>query len=154
MEKIPLNPDRLLAKVRIDPDSECWVWTGALMPNGYGAFTVKIDGKWKRCYPHRISYEIHIGEIPKGLDIDHLCRNRACINPAHLEPVSRRENLARGETLIAKQLKQTHCKNGHLLDKSNLSAYKLKKGKRECLTCHRERERKRRQDLRGKAATK
>lgn len=75
-------------------ESGCWLWTGALR-DGYGR--VKFNGSVTQ-EAHRASYEFHIGPIPEGLVIDHLCRNRSCINPSHLEPVTQGENIRRGET--------------------------------------------------------
>lgn len=78
-----------------DRSDECWIWTRALR-NGYGA--IWIDGRVE--YAHRAAYELHIGSIPDGLELDHLCRVRSCCNPTHLEPVTRRENLMRGDTIV------------------------------------------------------
>ena len=83
-------------------------------------------------YAHRVAYEIIKGKIPDGLDLDHLCRNKVCVNPDHLEAVTRRENLMRGNTIIAKEVKQTHCKRGHPLSGNNLYFY----GFRRCKKCH------------------
>lgn len=80
----------------------CWKWDGSINKYGYGFFVVKKGGKGKYIWSHRFSYELFIGEIPKGLVIDHLCRNRACANPYHLEPVSLVENLRRGWEFVLK----------------------------------------------------
>jgi hypothetical protein len=84
----------------------CWLWSGALNSYGYGTFR---EDK-KRILAHRWSYQHFVGPIPAGREIDHLCRNRNCVNPDHLEPVTRRVNVQRG--LVWKR-EQTHCKNGH-----------------------------------------
>lgn len=83
--------ERFKGKWVVDPLVGCWVWTAASNGRGYGR--IWVDG---RPHPaHRVAYEIHVGPIPAGMEIDHLCRNRGCVNPAHLEPVTRRENLRR-----------------------------------------------------------
>jgi hypothetical protein len=92
--------ERLLSKVRYEND--CWIFTGSHLPTGYGQFW--LDGTMRSA--HRVSYELHVGKIPDGLQLDHLCRVRSCINPAHLEPVTLQENNRRG--------RKTHCKYGHL----------------------------------------
>ncbi len=82
---------RFLAKVEFSADG-CWDWCGWVAPNGYG----QVRLMKKLYYAHRLSYLAFVGEIPAGLDLDHLCRNRRCVNPYHLEPVTRKENLDRG----------------------------------------------------------
>lgn len=74
--------------------SPCWIWALSLTPGGYGM--ERVPGSGPKVYAHRASYERHHGEIPEGLQIDHLCRERACINPDHLEPVTQQENVRRG----------------------------------------------------------
>lgn len=76
----------------VEDESGCWLWVGECNDNGYGRFSVK----GRKVYAHRSSYEIHVGPIPEGLHIDHLCRVRNCVNPEHLEPVTRSENVRRG----------------------------------------------------------
>lgn len=90
-------------------------------------------------------YEIFNNSIPEKLQIDHLCRNRACVNPAHLEAVTCQINLLRGNTFNAKNASKSHCIHGHLLKGNNLYTYIDKKGcvKRDCKTCARERSKKR-----------
>lgn len=87
----PNRPALFAAKVRRLP-SGCWQWTGAIDKTGYGRFTI---GRGRSQAAHRFAYELHVGPILPGLDLDHLCRNRWCVNPAHLEPVTRSVNLSR-----------------------------------------------------------
>ncbi len=113
------------------PDG-CLEWTGARTWNGYGTFSANGH----RTLAHRFAYEWLVGPIPTGLDIDHLCRNRGCVNPNHLEPVTRQENILRGEAaerLRAKYAARTHCRNGHPYNAANLYLYK--NGYRYCRAC-------------------
>ncbi len=131
---------RLLRFVMLQ--DECWVWTGSKTRydgNGYGR--TRVNGK--KVVAHRAVYEALVGPIPAGMTLDHLCRNRLCVNPAHLEPTTMQENFLRGASLLAAQAQQTHCKRGHPLEGGNLSI--TNKGRsRRCKTCHRERTRARR----------
>lgn len=85
-------PGRMSAKVKVHPISECWTWTGARNPKGYGSVA---DGRGGSMLAHRKAYEHLVGPIPEGLTIDHLCLNKSCVNPAHMEPVTRAENNSR-----------------------------------------------------------
>lgn len=140
-----VRPDlaaRFWAKVVVGEADECWQWVGAVAPNGYGRIYshVTTKGKYFVAMAHRVAYELARAPIPNGHQIDHLCRNRACVNPAHLEPVSQRENLLRGATIPARRAAQTHCIHGHEFTPEN--TYRRKgDGVRQCKTCNRERKR-------------
>lgn len=135
----------------VDASGDCWTWTNALSTNGYAYFHIN-----KKTYlAHRVSYQMFHGEITAGLDIDHLCRNRGCVNPHHLEAVSRSINLRRGiGPTLAKEryAKITHCKRGHEYTPENT---KRKRGARICISCQRtldsESQRKRRTQRRENA---
>lgn len=123
-------PNRFWAKVDRRAAEECWPWLG-MTRRGYGRFYV---AKGALRSAHRISYELLVGPIPEGLELDHLCRNHSCVNPAHLEPVTHRENVLRGEGLAAKCAVKTHCSKGHPYDEAN--TYIEPKGKkRHCRVC-------------------
>lgn len=99
--------ERFWAKFDRDPVTGCWNWTAAVDPGtGYGKFHVAPG---ETANAHRVAYELLAGPVPDGLDLDHLCRTRACVNPAHLEPVTRRVNLLRGETLAAAHAAGRDC---------------------------------------------
>ena len=118
---------RFINKIKVFND--CWVWIGSKTPNGYG--TLNLFGK--KHYAHRISYILYKKEIPKGLSIDHLCRNTSCVNPAHLEAVTHRENIRRGKRY---NRDKTHCKNGHEFTKENTYIWKGRPKARYCRKCN------------------
>lgn len=113
----------------------CWEWRGARGAHGYGTMGQSLA--------HRLSYEYSIGTIPAGLQLDHLCRNRGCVNPAHLEPVTQRENILRGESPSAQAARQTHCAHGHEYTPEN-TYVRVDGGGRQCRRCKADRERQRR----------
>ena len=123
--------ERMLRYFTPGTPEECWEWTGAKTGLGYGNFYVA--GRTVRA--HRFVYEAARGAIPDGLVLDHLCRNPKCVNPAHLEPVTQRENILRGASDISSRATRTHCKRGHALAGENLQISKL--GHRQCAECKR-----------------
>ncbi len=118
---------RFLRSIRIS-ETECWEWMGARNLKGYGQFK---DGK--QLGAHRFSYRWFKGEIPEGLQIDHLCRNRACVNPDHLQVVSGRDNVLRGIGITANNARKMHCLQGHPYDLFNTYIYP--NGSRCCRIC-------------------
>lgn len=120
---------------------ECWLWLGSLNTGGYGLLSVSREGSKTRLQAHRIAYEQKNGDIPLGLVIDHLCRNRRCVNPNHLEPVTTRENLERGDSwkheMPQPQSVKTHCPQGHPYDEENTKYYTTPEGHthRQCRAC-------------------
>lgn len=113
-------------------ESGCWEWTMSIDAQGYGR--ISIDG-YSAYAVHRASYETFVGPIPDGLVIDHLCRNRCCCNPDHLETVTMQVNTLRGEGAGAKNARKTHCIRGHEFTEAN--TYRYGDGWRACRACRR-----------------
>lgn len=124
-------PARFWDKVDTSDEQGCWIWTGA-QSGGYGQVRWSGRARWA----HRIAYELSIGPIPDGLQLDHLCRVKLCVNPAHLEPVTTGENTRRGIAGWQNKAK-THCPRGHPYSADNTDTNH--RGWRWCLTCRRER---------------
>lgn len=118
---------RFWSKCFPEPNCGCWLWTGCLSDVGYGQ--IRIDYKVRGA--HVVAYLALVGSYDPTLDLDHLCRTRCCVNPAHLEPVTRAVNLARGLGTGMKE--KTHCPAGHPYDAANTYVYR---GRRSCRACH------------------
>jgi hypothetical protein len=132
--------DALMAMVTgspIDPGTGCWVWGGIINAGGYGRVNVAGLDYRRQLQAHRVAYELFKGEIPDTYQVDHLCRNRRCVNPNHLEAVTQHENILRSEAPAAINARKTHCKRGHDL----ADAYITSAGGRQCRVCKRDAER-------------
>ncbi len=132
--------DKLSHAIPDPPPGECWIWDTDLTSAGYGRITV--DGQ--RYYAHRWFYEKLIGPIPRGLQIDHLCRVRNCVNVDHLELVTIAQNVRRGKSPSMIALRAGVCGRGHAKTPENMYQRKDRPGKRQCRPCERIRERARR----------
>ena len=125
----------LFSKIGDPTSEECHPWIGYVAEHGYGY--VRIGGRGgPAVLAHRAVYELKVGQIPPGLTLDHLCRNRSCVNPDHLEPVTNRENILRGNGASARNVRKTHCTKGHEYSEENTAIYG---GKRVCKQCNRDR---------------
>lgn len=140
-----MNQERFIERLRgrfwkyVKKTESCWMWTGEVTPNGYGTLSCRGHNRMA----HRISFELFVGPIPDRMNIDHLCRNRICVNPSHLEPVTHRENVLRGIGLCATNAKKTCCKRGHDLSAAHIES----NGRRSCTKCKSELQRIRRRTL-------
>jgi hypothetical protein len=123
--------DRFESKVIPEPNTGCWLWVGATDRNGYGSF--RGEKPLINVKPHRWSYEHFVGPIPEGLTLDHKCETPQCVNPAHLQPVTLRENILRGSTnASAVNARRSLCVHGHRLVPS---PFPSESGRRRCMQC-------------------
>lgn len=137
-----ITDDEMRFWSKVDKTGGCWEWTAVTDGRGYGKFW--FDGRMVRA--HRWSYEHVVGPIPERLQLDHLCRNRGCVNPEHLEPVTNHENTLRG---VSHQAAKTHCPQGHLYDTEN--TYVDTHGGRNCRACRRATAARRKREMRSAA---
>jgi len=131
-------PPTVANKITATNERGCWLW-GRATTNGYGV--VQHEGRIQRA--HRVVFLLLRGQIADGLELDHLCRSRACVNPDHLEPVKQKVNNLRSESASAKHARQTHCRLGHAFTAENTYIAKRAGGREErfCRECCRERDR-------------
>ncbi len=130
-EHIPIQSmdtaERFQQWITFDKESGCWLWQGTLDRDGYARFQYGRGHRW--------AYQHFVGSIPQGLELDHLCRVRHCVNPEHLEPVTTRTNQLRGNGVSGINARKTHCKRGHPFNEVN--TYIRPDGHRDCRTCRR-----------------
>lgn len=125
--------DRFWSFVIKGMEGQCWEWTGGHTGSGYSAFSIK---RYTQMPAHQYAYESLLGSIPEGLELDHLCRNRGCVNPDHLELVTHDENMKRADKACGVRSAATHCPQGHKYDEANTDHHN---GRRHCRECARER---------------
>lgn len=143
------NLERALAKLEI---GDCWEWTGGTYSGGYGQFAITRNGKRTTTPSHRFIYEsLTQEELPDDVQLDHLCHNRRCANPDHLEPVTAAINTQRGFGLAKQLSMRTHCKNGHEYAEGSFYLYEQRPGqfRRDCKKCNAERARERQKKTRA-----
>lgn len=136
MDIADLTKDRPFTGRVTEASGGCWIYTGARHTEGYGLVGWRTYGT---NYAHRVAYQRLVGPIPDGLQLDHLCRTRPCVRPAHLEPVAMRENIKRGRVgkLNHPSSKKTHCPYGHAYSPENTRFEQNKSGfQRRCKTCY------------------
>ncbi len=129
-------PNGFAIRYRVDPDG-CWRWIGYVSPDGYGRYSTGYPAR-RDTMAHRIAYVEWVSPIPKGMTIDHLCRVRSCVNPAHMEMTTFQVNIDRRDTtnIGARNREKTHCPKGHPLDEANTMVEINKSGRhRKCRIC-------------------
>ena len=119
----------------VEKTSTCWIWRGSRHPGGYGQLG-RLTATGRTELAHRLVYTLLVGPIPDGLTLDHICRNRLCVNPDHLEVVTPGVNVLRGIGLSAVNARKVRCKRGHPFDSANTRVNG--RGERQCRACHRE----------------
>lgn len=118
---------------KVQKTNTCWLWLGTMHANGYGLFDMKVDGRWTKFWAHRVSFEFHKRPLVTPETVDHLCNNPRCVNPAHLDAVAIGENSRRSpRTLQGRNIRKTHCSQGHPFEGKNLF---FDQGKRRCRIC-------------------
>lgn len=132
--------ERMARSIEFDTNGGCWLWTGNTNWGGYGR--VRTHSGADLASTHRVAYQIANGPIPEGYQIDHLCRVRCCCNPAHLEAVTQRENLRRGNGVSSRNAAKTHCIHGHEYTPENTG--RGSRGRRRCRACQSAKDRARR----------
>lgn len=131
-----IPPEKIFAQIQ-KTENGCWLWTGRIITYGYPIIFKPrtIDHKKSSILVHRWIYQQYKGQIPKGFDVHHVCNNKVCVNPNHLEALDRNTHLKKGNSPSTVNSKKTHCNRGHSLD----NAYIEKpNGKRHCIICRRE----------------
>lgn len=123
--------ERLQRRIVIDPDTGCHNWSGFVSKEGYGRIGTEAGVRMT----HRVAYEARKGVVPAGLLLDHLCRNRRCCNPEHLEAVTQQVNALRGEGVAAKNSRKTHCIRGHEFTPENTARHGRNRRGRVCRKC-------------------
>jgi hypothetical protein len=132
------------AKVEKKGHLGCWVWTGAINPKGYGTFNTGET----TTTAHRYAYELLVGPVPEEMQLDHICRVRACVRPTHLEVVTQSENVMRGKSFAVTNAQKVYCDHGHALTPDNSYGYK---SRRQCIQCAQDAARKQSADPEVKA---
>lgn len=141
--------ERLVSRFwsKVDKSGECWEWTSTTLPGGYGTFRVAPQSRpdlQQKAVAHRVAYQLEVGPIPNGLQLDHLCRNRSCVNPAHLEAVTQQENIRRGE--VGRNMSDKKCcPKGHAYSSDNTRINAS--GARVCRLCQRDHARRYRREI-------